>query len=93
MNGEVDKFLIMSAETANKTSRDNMYKDDMDEIMEDMKMVKNAINVSVERGLREVEIGKDIHPIVREKLRKLGYRVHPNTVQGRTVVNWSDLSL
>ena len=93
MNSEVDKFLIMSAETANKTSRDNMYKDDMDEIMEDMKMVKNAINVSVERGLREVEIGKDIHPTVREKLRKLGYRVYPNTVQGRTVVNWSEISL
>lgn len=93
MNGEVDKFLIMSAETANKSSKDAMYKDDMDEIMEDMKMVKNAINVNVERGLREVEIGKDIHPIVREKLRGLGYRVHSNTVQGRTVVNWSNLRL
>ena len=93
MNSEVDKFLIMSAETANKTSKDNMYKDDMDEIMEDMKMVKNAINVNVEKGLREVEVNKDIHPVVREKLRKLGYRVHPNTVQERTIVNWSELRL
>lgn len=89
MNREVDKFLIMSAETANKSSRDTMYKDDMDEIMEDMKMVKNAINVNVERGILEAEVNKDIHPIVREKLRRLGYRVHYNLAKGRTIINWS----
>ena len=91
MNKEVDKFLIMSAETANKSSRDTMYEDDMDEIMEDMKIVKNAINVSVERGILEVEVGKDIHPIVREKLRKLGYRVYPNIATRTTIIDWSVL--
>ncbi|HZK00266.1 MAG TPA: hypothetical protein VFC79_09670 [Tissierellaceae bacterium] len=91
MNSEVDKFLIMSAETANKLSRDNMYKDDMDEIMEDMKMVKNAINVNVERGILEVEVNKDIHPIVREKLRTLGYRVYYHLAKGKTSISWSSI--